>query len=269
MPELNRRALALLEMPRAAVEVSQLALSLPALALSPTGDGHGVFVLPGFATTDRSTTALRAFLQSRGYKTRGWDLGRNMGLQRSGGMTALLSQFDEFVAKTGGPVSLVGWSLGGVYARRLASERSGDIRQVISLGSPIGGDPRETTVWRVYEEVNGQQVARDMVRRFIDDSKVLPPAPFTAIYSKSDGVVPWQIAMERDGPMTDNIEVPGSHVGLGFNTLVYYLLAQKLSKPAGEWQKYDKSDTTYQWVMKLSGLATTGQHNYSSEGVMV
>ncbi len=267
MPDRNRRALSLLELPRAFVEISQLALSLPALALTPTGDGHGVFVLPGFATTDRSTTALRAFLQSRGYKTRGWDLGRNMGLQRSGGMAALLSQFDDFVAKTGGPVSLVGWSLGGVYARRLASERSTDIRQVVSLGSPIGGDPRETVVWRVYEEVNGKQVARDMVRRFIDDSKVLPPAPFTALYSKTDGVVPWQIAVEREGPLTDNIEVPGSHVGLGFNSLVYYLLAHKLAQPADGWQKFDKSDMSYQWGMRLSGLNPTP--DLGDEGVTV
>lgn len=254
MPVNDRRALALLEVPRAILEAGQLVLTAPALSLTPFGDGHGVFVLPGFAASDRSTSALRTFLTLRGYRTRGWDLGRNLGLRRSGGMPALLAEFDEFQAKTGRPVSLVGWSLGGVYARRLASERADKIRQVISLGSPIGGDPRETTEWQVYEQASGHAMADQMAERFLSDSRVLPPAPFTAIYSRTDGVVPWQIAMEREGPLTDNIEVPGSHIGLGFNSLVYYLVARKLALPEDGWTRFDQRDPVYRWSM-AGGLA--------------
>ena len=232
-----RTLLALLEPARAAVEGAALASVSPWLSLAPRGDGHGVMVLPGFAASDTSTQALRRFLQRQGYAVFGWEQGRNLGPARMGGYAPLLERVEQLTDETGGSISLVGWSLGGVYARALAKMAPDRIRQVLSLGSPIGGAGR-TSVARVYERVTGRPIRRD--ERVVAELIIPPPMPSTAIYSRTDGVVPWQLAREATAPQTDNIEVFGSHLGLGVNPAVLFAVADRLAQQREGWQPFHR-----------------------------
>ena len=123
---------------RAAHEFAATLAAWPLLRLAPKGDGHPVLVLPGLFASDASTRLLRAYLRERGYDTHGWGLGRNLGPRR-GVATAMLQRLDQLHERSGRRVSLVGWSLGGAYARRLAAARPDAMRNTIMLGSPLEG----------------------------------------------------------------------------------------------------------------------------------
>ena len=142
--------LALAELHRAVVELTTLPLAAPILRMAPGGDGHPVLVMPGFTASDVSTGILRRYLTSLGYDTYAWELGRNLGPKAIGREGEKLVERLKAIHKaTGKKVSLVGWSLGGVMARKLSRQAPGAVRQVITLGSPFTGDPRATTVWRL------------------------------------------------------------------------------------------------------------------------
>jgi hypothetical protein len=225
---------------RAFPELGGFVASLPLLtALAPRGDGHPVLVLPGLVTSDRSTVPLRSFLKGRGYATYGWALGRNYG-PLPGFEQKMLDRVKQLADKHGRKVSLVGWSLGGIYARQLAKMLPDEVRGVITLGSPFNGDPRATNAWKLYEFTSGHKVD-DRERHMggaISDS---PPVPTTAIYSRSDGICAWQNCVENDLPHTESIEVEASHCGLGHHPAVVYAVADRLAQPEGAWKKFDRS----------------------------
>lgn len=234
--------LALTELPRALAEFGALGLAAPILATAPRGDGHPVMVLPGFVTSDRSTTVLRRFLARLGYDPHEWGLGRNLGPRAIGSEgEKLIDRLGQIHAATGRKVSLVGWSLGGVMARQLSRRSPEAVRQVITLGSPFTGTPRATNVWRAYEMLAGQKIDDPEVRDQLRESAAPPPVPSTAIYSREDGVVAWQNCVEPSGPETDNIEVHGSHCGLGVNPAVLYAVADRLAQGEGAWQPFERT----------------------------
>ncbi|HZT54812.1 MAG TPA: alpha/beta hydrolase [Burkholderiaceae bacterium] len=219
---------------RALGEMAATAFAWPTLALAPRGDGHPVLVLPGLVASDRSTVLLRGFLRDRGYEVHGWGQGRNYG-PRDGVREAMLAQLDQLHASSGRKVSLVGWSLGGLYARTLARERPDAVRNAIMLGSPIGGQPRATNAWRLYELTSGRSAddAEDWAR-----SGEAGSVPATSIWSRSDGVVAWRNSLLAPGKRAENISVCGSHLGLGANAAVLYAVADRLAQPEGEWQPF-------------------------------
>ncbi len=224
---------------RALPELAGFLATAPLLSLSaPRGDGHPVLVLPGLVTSDRSTFALRTFLKSLGYPTYGWDLGRNYG-PLPGIEEAMLNRVDELTDKHGKKVSLIGWSLGGIYARQLAKMRPETVRSVVSLGSPFNGDPRATNAWKLYEFTSGHKVD-DRQRHMGGDIADAPPVPTTAIFSKTDGICAWQLCVEKDGDQTENIEIHGSHCGLGHHPAAIYAIADRLSQPDGQWRKFQR-----------------------------
>ena len=202
------------------------------LTAVPPGDGHPVLVIPGFLASDRSTVMLRAYLMRLGYRSEPWTLGRNLG-PRSIGTDAgrLMARVAQVYDRYGERVSLVGWSLGGVMARLAAHRRPDLVRRVIALAAPFGGDPKATTVWRAYEILTGQKVTDPVALALLAESAVPSPVPFTAIYTRSDGVVPWRHCREGAGPGHDNIEVPGSHIALALNRHVYRRVAERLAEP--------------------------------------
>jgi pimeloyl-ACP methyl ester carboxylesterase len=211
---------------RAFAEYGAMLLSWPLLGRLPRGDGHAVLVLPGFGGSDLSTQPLRRALKRLGYAAHGWGLGRNLGVTRtlrSALDARIASLFDEH-----GRVSLVGWSLGGIYARELARAAPQRVRRVITLGSPFNHHPRANNADRLYRWLNGGDDTIDwegFARR-----RVPPPVPCTAIYTKSDGIVHWRCAMEDAAPNTENVEVRGSHTGLGFNPQVLRIVAERLAR---------------------------------------
>jgi pimeloyl-ACP methyl ester carboxylesterase len=133
-------------------------------------------------------------------------------------------------------VSLLGWSLGGIYARDMAKLAPDDVRCVITLGTPFTGTPRATNAWRVYELASGERVESMDSSRFASP----PPVPTTSIFSRTDGVVAWQCSLEQETSKAENIEVEASHIGLGAHPAVVYAIADRLAQPEGAWKKFDR-----------------------------
>lgn len=213
-------------------------MALPLLNSMPRGDGHPVLVFPGLAASDLSTAPLRRYLRDRGYDARAWDLGRNVG-PGNGVIEACTAKIRELHATSGRKVSLIGWSLGGIYAREAAKLVPNDVRSVITLGTPFSGHPRATNAWRIYELASGERVD---ARADTFDLKTAPPVPTTSIYSRTDGIVAWQCSVQAPGQgQTENIEVQASHVGLGVNPAVLYAVADRLALPEGQWVPFDTS----------------------------
>lgn len=217
-------------------ELATTLLLRPLLRRRERGDGHPVLLLPGFMASDLSTRPLRIFLRDLGYSAHRWALGRNLGPQ--GGLEQRMGErLSELVERHGRKVSLIGWSLGGVYARLLANRRPEMVRSVISLGSPINGDPESTNSARLFEFVTQKKIA-DIDPERLADVRRTPPVPTTSIFSRTDGITAWRAAIEKEGPLAESVEVPGSHLGLGFNPLVLCAIADRLAQPEGDWKPF-------------------------------
>jgi pimeloyl-ACP methyl ester carboxylesterase len=197
---------------------------IPLLRRAPRGDGHPVLVLPGLGAGDRSTTPLRWFLRDRGYFVHGWRLGTNLGPtdEITRGMRALVERLSD---QHGQLISVIGWSMGGIYAREIARRTPHVLRQVVTLGSPF------------------------RMARFGGPLQV----PATSVYSRSDGVVDWEQCKEPPGPRRESIEVRGSHTGLGHNPAVMLLIADRLAQPEGTWTPFEP---TSRW-RRLGGVVTS------------
>lgn len=220
---------------RAGWELTSLPFALPLLMASvPCGDGHPVLVLPGLMADDASTVALRGFLASRGYAVQGWGQGLNRG-PRAGVFDAMQQTLSTMYAHAQRTVSVIGWSLGGVYAREIARAAPAQVRQVITLGSPLYGDAQGSSpIAALYRLVSGLPRGDDRFR-----IAAPPPVPTTSIYTRTDGVVGWGSSVERTGALTDNIEInSASHSGLGVNPLVWYAIGHRLAQPEGEWTHF-------------------------------
>ena len=224
---------------RAVHEFGAFLRALPLLSLAPHGDGHPVLVLPGLVASDTSTGPLRHFLKSRGYNVSGWRQGRNYGL-REGVERAMLDLLHDIHDVNRRKVSLVGWSLGGLYARHLAKTAPECVRQVITLGSPFAGDPRSTNAWRVYKWASGQS-PEDMEPSFAAAIEEPPPVPTTAIFSRTDGVCAWQGCRERLSALSERIEVESSHCGMGHHPAAVYAVAERLSQKEGKWSPFQRN----------------------------
>lgn len=223
---------------RAPWELGAGIAALPLLALAPKGDGHPVIVFPGLVASDASTEFLRRYLQGRNYVAHRWEQGRNLG-PRPGVLDACARQVETLHRQHGRKVSLIGWSLGGIYARETAKRLPQAVRSVITLGTPFTGHPRSTNAWRVYEMASGERV--EHTPRNWPHLREAPPMPTTSIYSRTDGVVAWQCSVQEPGPQAENIEVEASHIGLGVNPAVLYAVADRLAQPEGAWQPFDRS----------------------------
>ncbi|MEZ5209973.1 alpha/beta hydrolase [Gordonia sp. PP30] len=219
--------------PRATMEFATYLSTWPAMLAAPVSDDlQPILVLPGLGTADVNTVPLRQTLRRLGYPTYGWRLGVNIG--PSAKITAgMRDRLAEVYERHQAPVSVIGWSLGGIYARQLARETPEMIRQVITLGSPI------------KLERHSQSNARhlyNLLRRFHVTDLQLPleadapplPMPSTAFYSRTDGIVAWQACRDNPGPMAENIEVLCSHFGFGHNLPTVWAIADRLALPAAE-----------------------------------
>ena len=222
---------------RAPVELLSLVASWPWMRKLPHGDGHPVLVFPGMGANDATTVPLRHLLQELGYATHAWGQGLNFG-PRPGVLERSADDIRALADKHGQPVSLIGWSLGGIYARELAKLHPDLARCVITLGTPFTGHPKSTNAWRIYELLSGSKVGNGDV---MEQIRGAPPVPTTSIFSRSDGIVSWRCSLNEPSPLAENIEVPASHVGLGMNPLALYAVADRLAQPIGAWRSFEAS----------------------------
>ena len=213
--------------------------ALPVLRCAARGDGHPVLVLPGFTADDGSTRFLREYLRDLGYATHGWRLGRNIGMHREIGGT-IGGRLQELFERYGRKLSIVGWSLGGIFAREIAKRAPQRVRQVITLASPFGGEARGHKPGWIHEAAYGEEIPPE-TRAWLNSVLAPPPVPTTSIYSRSDGVVDWRACRELPADHTDNVEIIASHCGMGFNPLALYAIADRLAQPEDAWKSFDRS----------------------------
>jgi len=223
--------------------ISDAACMLPMLGLKrflPQGDNHPVLVLPGFLASSKSTSPLRRYLADLGYRSHRWKLGYNMGYSH-GLHDGMRDRILELVDRYDEKISLVGWSLGGVYARELAREMPDIVRQVITMGSPFRGHPSSSNVHHIFNMISDVPYEK-IPNEFLQHMATPPPVPTTALYTRGDGIVAWQSTVElSDRADVENIHVGGAHLGLGFNPRVLVALADRLSQPEGQWQPFKPS----------------------------
>jgi pimeloyl-ACP methyl ester carboxylesterase len=211
----------------------------------PRGDGSDVVVLPGFALGHRSTFLLRSFLSTLGYRVHDWGLGLNLGARTVGvGGERLAERIDKLSDGGARTVSLVGHSLGGVLARLYALAEPGRVRQVICLGSPFVGDPRavNTLVRKIHDRLSTVPAGPPPASR--------PPVlatPFTAIYSRTDGIVAPSDCTDAPGARAENIRVYSSHLGLIAHPAVFYAVADRLAQRPETWRTFEPTGWRRLW----------------------
>ncbi|HEX2548145.1 MAG TPA: alpha/beta hydrolase-fold protein [Ramlibacter sp.] len=221
--------LLLAEPVRAFAELSTLSLAWPWLARAPRGDGHPVVLLPGLYATDAYMLPMRNFLRSRGHEVHAWGAGRNWGrweaLER-----VVVPLVQRLHAQHGRKVSLVGASMGGLYARAAAHRVPECVRCVVTLSSAVQREREGTYITPVYEAVT---------RESADTLAVGPaPVPCTSVFSRSDGLSDWRPVLLPAAPRQENVEVVASHLGMAWHPAVLYLVADRLGQAERGWQPF-------------------------------
>ena len=220
--------------PAARVAAGELASGLAAARLfgaaprllgASRGDGHVVVDIPGWRAPELTGAPLRAYLRLLGYDARGWGLGTNIGDPRRD-VERLARIVLDLAAGAGGPVSIVGWSLGGVIAREVARQEPAAVRRVITYGTPVVGGARFTVLARASGP--GASSAADLLLRRLDAESPIR-VPVTALFSRRDGIVAWPACIDRRSPYVDHVEVSSTHLGMGLDPDVWAVVAQRLA----------------------------------------
>lgn len=208
-------------------------------AALPRGDRHAVVVFPGLATNATVVRPLHAFCERLGYRCFDWGQGLNTGPKGEidDWLDALAQSVDELTADQTAPISLVGWSLGGIYAREVAKRLRSRVRQVITIGTPFAGSAEHTNAGLVYRLLNGSMPPAQPA--LLERLRQAPPVPTTSIYSRSDGVVAWQACRDtKNSGRSESIEIEGSHCGMPWNPAVLRVVADRLAQPLQAWRPY-------------------------------
>ncbi len=179
--------------------------------------GYPILVIPGFMASQTSTAPMRELLDRLGYHTIDWGLGRNYA--RLEEIDILSDKIERIHKEYDQKLTIIGWSLGGIYARRLATLHPEKTRRVITLGSPyrhLEAPNYANWLYQLFQQTRSKDKRQEP--KWVEELKLPISVPSIAIYSKTDGIVPWQACMDEEDP-TDhkNIEVQGSHIGLGMN----------------------------------------------------
>ena len=225
--------LLLAERPRAALEFASVLWSWPLLQDAPRGDGHPVLVLPGLLYGDAHTALLRTYLTRCGFDPHGWGRGINTGHWRAL-EDAVLPAIERLSDRHGRAVSVVGASMGGLFARAAAATLPGRVRCVVTLASSARPPSTSNHIWPMYELTTGQP----------RDTLVVPPPPVpsTSVFSRSDGLGDWRTCLQPEGPLSENVEVASSHMGMLWHPQALRVVADRLAQPEGRWRPMARTD---------------------------
>ncbi|MBL8711815.1 MAG: alpha/beta fold hydrolase [Alphaproteobacteria bacterium] len=204
------------------------------IASVPRGDGHPVLVIPGFFGNDLHMTELQHTIRDHGYTVYGWEAGMNMGPSKSKA-DQLEKHLQKIYEENGNrPVSIVGYSLGGVYARELARRHPELVANVITLGAPFGqrdsGGNVDERVAHVQEFYGTQNT----------DPRIAPPVPTTSLFSTNDWVAGWREALNTGGKQQENIRITGGHVAMPFSDNAAAIILDRLAQKTVNWQPMQK-----------------------------
>jgi pimeloyl-ACP methyl ester carboxylesterase len=170
--------------------------------------GPKALVIPGFLADDRTTMEVRRALAAAGYRAYPWNMGWNLGAKPDT-IDRLVKRLEEISPDK--PILVVGWSLGGVFARELARAAPDRVSAVVTMGSPFSGDPRQNNVWRLYEWVAGHKVDAPPIARIADK----PPVPSLAIWSRRDGLIAVRAARGLLHESDRSVEFDCTHMAFG------------------------------------------------------
>lgn len=223
------------EVGRAVFEAGNVMLASPKLVPPQEGASGVVLVVPGFTTDSKATIVLRSKLSSAGYEVHSWKQGLNLGVRRNL-FDGLVAECDRLGESSTAKISVIGQSLGGIYARELAKVRPGQVCHVVTLGTPINDiDGRGSRVGGLYRFLNRRHGDSGSAPHGFEDWDIsaAPPVPTTAVYSKSDGICHWRTCLQHgEHPHVENLEIPGSHLGMGVNARVLLAISERLSRAA-------------------------------------
>jgi len=191
--------------------------------LGPRGpeDGPPALVIPGFIANDRTTMELRRALAADGWRVHPWDMGWNMGVQADT-VERLKARMDAISPDA--PMLVVGWSLGGVFARALALAHPERVKAVVTLGSPFSGDPRANNVWKLYEMIAGHPVDNPPIERRTEK----PDVPTLAIWSRADGIVAPAAARGLVEESDKTVELNCTHMAFGVSRRAAKLVVHEI-----------------------------------------
>ena len=237
---------------RGLLDIPALVAAAPFLATAPRGQPHPVVVLPGLGADDRSTIAIRGFLESLGYQVYGWGRGRNIRAPDAD-VSAVAAQVAKLGEDSGLKVSLIGWSRGGIIAREVARQVPNNVRMVITLGSPFAA-PGASNVRAIWKMLTGQKYEPPTPERVSRLAQPIP-VPSTSIYTRADGVVAWRACLEQEGGKRENVEVKTTHIGLGFHAPALWVIADRLAQPPGTWKPFEPSPMLAPWFPPASQSA--------------
>ena len=222
---------------RAMFEWASFALAWPYKKNAPRGHRQPVLVLPGMSAGDSCTIPNRRFPDRLGYVSYPWQLGPNFG-PRDHVIKGMVDRVRAVQKQHKQKVSLVGWSLGGAMANAMALQMPERVRQVITLGSPLTGHPKGTNAWRVFELVSGFRHDDERLMELVSGE---PSVPTTSIMSKTDGIVNWRMSLAEESPIAENIEVSATHMGMGANPAVLWIIADRLAQAEGAWKPFKRN----------------------------
>ena len=214
---------------RAVTEWTSMFWLYPFIPKHKSKKSKPILLMPPYLGNDNSTIFVRKYLKSIGFKTYKWDLGVNMINSKS--LPKLIEKLDEIYEKHQEKVSLVGWSGGGLFAKIIANRYPEKVEQLITIGSPVWGVKNmKTPIIKTLEFVRGAKL-RERNLKFIKELEEIPKVPITCIYTKTDGLIPWKNCMEAETFRDDikNVEVFGSHCGMGANATVLLTVANALN----------------------------------------
>ncbi|TWO70874.1 alpha/beta hydrolase [Caenimonas sedimenti] len=224
-------ALLLLDGPRAAAEAGLSLLAWPWLrATARRGDGHPVLLLPGFLAGDELTSLARRFLRRQGFAPHGWHAGVNWG--RWDALDLVIARTEALANQAGRKVSLVGASMGGLYARALARQRPELVRCIVTLGSAAHPPHRSNHVWPWYEALTGQPERTMHVPSPM-------PVPSTSVFSRVEGFSSWRPCVQPAGRQQENVGIVSSHMGMVCHPATLYLLADRLAQQEAAWKAFE------------------------------
>lgn len=236
---------------RGLLDVAALIAAAPFLATAPRGKPHPVIVLPGLGADDRSTVAIRSFLESLGYNVHGWGRGLNV-RAASVDLPAVVTQTLALQKGSGEKVSLVGWSRGGILAREVARQVPDAVRLVVTLGSPFAapGASNVRVIWKLLTGQNFEPPSPERVRQLAAPI----PVPSTAIFTRAEGVVAWRACLEKPGDLRENVEVATTHLGFGFHPPTLWVIADRLAQAPGSWKPFRPSRALALWFPRPSDM---------------
>ncbi|MXO64979.1 alpha/beta fold hydrolase [Altererythrobacter endophyticus] len=183
-----------------------------------------VMLLPGFATHPVRMRYMARQLEKAGHTVKRWGLGFNFG-PTDENFELLSERVQQLRARYGQEVVLIGWSLGGIFAREIAKRHPEAVRKVVTMGSPFSGDPHANNAWRLYHLVTGHSVDAPPVEAYLPEK---PPVETVALWSPRDGIVSPRSSCGRRGERDRSISLRCTHLGFAYSEESILMILREL-----------------------------------------